>query len=400
LLPRRHLRRFSEIFPHVADREPLGLDLLLHFLLSHLKYIRFRPTRQVCLMANRRPRYLTPQAWPQLARLAAPSALLQTVALPVNQKPSWAILAQTSRVAASFSLNLQEFLTPSVLSAQTPSINSHLKSFLALHRKTIAAILGFLFAGIGVAIYQSIPQISEYFRSPKIEVVPQINTDSDITFEEPHAVTLFEADYADLMKEYLWCFVVEHPMFAYYITKGYLSSDELAKMRATRDQIAKQLETTSANIPIIVRIKNNGFRATTIESVEISIPTIGKTPPASVKWPNMKIHLEQSKVEDLNFQIQIPVALLMYGAIIEMIETLTTPQTPTKFKNVMLETMRQQLTAFPFISFDSKGTVVVTDQFKTQYSGTFELRPISELLEKARPPESREQKTTTEAKQQ
>jgi hypothetical protein len=47
LLPRRHLRRLSGIFPHVADREPLGLDLLLHFLLSHLEYIRFRPTRQV-----------------------------------------------------------------------------------------------------------------------------------------------------------------------------------------------------------------------------------------------------------------------------------------------------------------------------------------------------------------
>ena len=77
LLPRRHLRRFSGIFPHVADREPLGLDLLLHFLLSHLEYIRFRPTRPSFLMANCSPRYLTPQAWPQLARLAAPSALLQ-----------------------------------------------------------------------------------------------------------------------------------------------------------------------------------------------------------------------------------------------------------------------------------------------------------------------------------
>ena len=52
LLPRRHLRPLSGIFPHVADREPLGLDLLPHFLLSHLECIRFRPTRQV-LMANR-----------------------------------------------------------------------------------------------------------------------------------------------------------------------------------------------------------------------------------------------------------------------------------------------------------------------------------------------------------
>jgi hypothetical protein len=77
LLPRRHLRRFSGIFPHVADREPPGLDLLLHFPLSHLEYIRFRRTRRSFLMANCSPRYLTPQAWPQLARLAAPSALLQ-----------------------------------------------------------------------------------------------------------------------------------------------------------------------------------------------------------------------------------------------------------------------------------------------------------------------------------
>ena len=76
LLPRRHLRRLSGVFPHVADREPLGLDLLLHFLLSHLEYIRFRPTRQFS-HGELHPRYLTPQAWPQLARLAAPSALLQ-----------------------------------------------------------------------------------------------------------------------------------------------------------------------------------------------------------------------------------------------------------------------------------------------------------------------------------
>ena len=62
LLPRRHLRRFSGIFPHVADREPLGLDLLLHFLPSHLEYIRFRPTRPSFLMANCSPRYLTPRA--------------------------------------------------------------------------------------------------------------------------------------------------------------------------------------------------------------------------------------------------------------------------------------------------------------------------------------------------
>ena len=47
LLPRRHLRRFSGIFPHVADREPLGLDLLLHFLLSYLECIRFRRLAQV-----------------------------------------------------------------------------------------------------------------------------------------------------------------------------------------------------------------------------------------------------------------------------------------------------------------------------------------------------------------
>ena len=77
LLPRRHLRRFSGIFPHVADREPLGLDLLLHFLLSHLEYIRFRADSPIFLTANCSARYLTPQAWPQLARLAAPPALLR-----------------------------------------------------------------------------------------------------------------------------------------------------------------------------------------------------------------------------------------------------------------------------------------------------------------------------------
>jgi hypothetical protein len=77
LLPRRNLRRHSGIFPHVADREPLDLNSLLRLLLSHLECIRFRPTRQVVSWRIGSPRYLTPRAWPQLARLAAPSALLQ-----------------------------------------------------------------------------------------------------------------------------------------------------------------------------------------------------------------------------------------------------------------------------------------------------------------------------------
>ena len=46
LLPRHNLRRLSGIFPHVADREPLGLNSLLRLLLSHLECIWFRPTRQ------------------------------------------------------------------------------------------------------------------------------------------------------------------------------------------------------------------------------------------------------------------------------------------------------------------------------------------------------------------
>ena len=39
LLRRRNLHRLVGIVLHVADREPLGLDLLLHFLLSHLECI-------------------------------------------------------------------------------------------------------------------------------------------------------------------------------------------------------------------------------------------------------------------------------------------------------------------------------------------------------------------------
>jgi hypothetical protein len=73
LLPRRHLRRLSGIFPHVADREPLGLDLLLHFLLSHLEYIRFRPDSPSFLMALQTLVVSNTSGWPQLARLAAPS---------------------------------------------------------------------------------------------------------------------------------------------------------------------------------------------------------------------------------------------------------------------------------------------------------------------------------------
>jgi hypothetical protein len=89
LLPRRNLRRLSGIFPHVADREPLDLNSLLRLLRSHLECIRFRPTRQVVSWRIGSPRYLTPRAWPQLARLQHLPTLLQTVALPT---PSGAFL--------------------------------------------------------------------------------------------------------------------------------------------------------------------------------------------------------------------------------------------------------------------------------------------------------------------
>ena len=73
---------FPESFPTLLIASLLIWILLLRLLLSHLECIRFRPTRPSFLMANRSPRYLTPQAWPQLARLAAPSSTSSEVALP------------------------------------------------------------------------------------------------------------------------------------------------------------------------------------------------------------------------------------------------------------------------------------------------------------------------------
>jgi hypothetical protein len=53
LLPRRHLRRFSGIFPHVADREPLDPNSLLRLLYSHLELYQVSTDSPSCLMANR-----------------------------------------------------------------------------------------------------------------------------------------------------------------------------------------------------------------------------------------------------------------------------------------------------------------------------------------------------------
>jgi hypothetical protein len=263
-------------------------------------------------------------------------------------------------------------------------------SFLTRHWKSIGAVLVFLFAGIGIYILEIIPQISEFFRGPKIVVVPQINTVSDITFQEPNTVEQYEGDYAQLLREFMWCHIVETtPIFAYYIENGYLSSDELNKMRAKRDQIFKQFEETLANVPIAVRIKNNGYRATTIESVAIYIPSIGKMGPMGAKFENVKRYIEHSKVDDLDYIVQIRVALLMHGEIIDLLTKLSA-QMPDSFRDSAFDAAKTQLEAAPFITFDSKGTVIVTDQFGTQYSGTFDLRPISDLLEKAKPPESKE----------
>ena len=240
----------------------------------------------------------------------------------------------------------------------------------------------------------------EFFRGPKIVVVPQINTDSDITFQEPNEVERYEGDYAQLMREYMWCSVVETPAFAYYTENGYLSSEDLNKMRAKRNQLIKQLDRTFAKVPLKVHLKNNGFQATTIESVNISIPTIQQNRSLGATIKNENTHIEPSKVDDLNYTFTIPVAYLMHGEMIDFVKKLTT-ESPDTFKNAVVDTAGTQLAeAGPFISFDSKGTVVVTDQYGTQYTGTFDLRPISELLEKARPPESREQKTTKETKRQ
>lgn len=44
-------------------------------------------------------------------------------------------------------------------------------------------------------------------------------------------------------------------------------------MRAKREQINKEFAETLANVPISVSMKNNGSGATTIVSIDISIPT-------------------------------------------------------------------------------------------------------------------------------
>ena len=199
---------------------------------------------------------------------------------------------------------------------------------LTRHWKIIATVLTLLLSG--VAIYL------EFFRGPKIVVVPQINTDSDIVFTEPNAVGRYEADYAQLMNEFLWCSVVETPVFAYYVANGYLSSEDLNKMTATRDQIVEQFKETLANVPIKVHIKNNAWRATTIESVEISIPSVGKMGPMGGKFEDVKTHVGPSKVDDLKYVVQIPVIFLMYGAMIDWVKKLAPPETKDSAMNAVL----------------------------------------------------------------
>jgi len=86
--------------------------------------------------------------------------------------------------------------------------------------------------------------------------------------------------------------------------------------------------------------------------------------------------------------MQIPVVALMYGAVIDWTKEFIPPDTPDSLRDKLLNAMKPYLDAAPFITFESKGTVVVTDQFGTQYRGTFDLKPLVKLLEKAKPPES------------
>jgi hypothetical protein len=195
------------------------------------------------------------------------------------------------------------------------------------------------------------------------------------------------------MREFMWCSIVESPAFAYYVTNGYLSSEDLNMMRSKRDDIRKQFDGTLAKVPLRVHIKNNGSQATTIETVEIFVPVIDKKDPL-VANDNVKTHVEPSKVDDLEYGLQIPVIFLMYGEIIDWAKRFASPETPASVNETILNAVKPQLEAAPFISLDSKGTVIVTDQLGTKSTGSFDLRPISDLLEKARSPESKEAEST------
>jgi hypothetical protein len=235
---------------------------------------------------------------------------------------------------------------------------------------------------------------------PKIEVVPHIYEVSAITFAKPNEVTVFEGDYNQLIRELIWCTIVEAPMFSYYIENGYLSSEDLSKMRAKREQINKEFAETLANVPISVNMKNNGTGATTIVSIDISIPLTGQMGPINSNLQNVRIYIEPSKVADVEYFMPIPVVALMYGAVIDWTKEFIPPDTPDSLRDKLLNAMKPYLDAAPFITFESKGTVVVTDQFGTQYRGTFDLRPLVKLLEKAKPPESSQaaSKETTRGK--
>lgn len=79
------------------------------------------------------------------------------------------------------------------------------------------------------------------FSSPKIEVVPHIYEVNAITFAKPNEVTVFEGDYNQLIRELIWCTIVEAPMFSYYIENGYLSSEDFRRCEPKESRSTRNL---------------------------------------------------------------------------------------------------------------------------------------------------------------
>ena len=205
-------------------------------------------------------------------------------------------------------------------------------------KKHIWSILGCLFSGLGVYILTVFfPQIPEFFRQPKIEVAARIDANNSITFQQRDSVLNFEADYGQLTREFLSCEIVETPFFTYFIESGYLKSEDIKRIQARRDYVLKQLAETLAIIPIRVRMKNNGFRATTIESIEIKIPSIGEKDAHNSKWENANIRVEPSSVDDIDYTVAIPVFRLMYRELIDFSRKMMTfPETPDSVRDALL----------------------------------------------------------------
>ena len=163
-------------------------------------------------------------------------------------------------------------------------------------------------------------------------------------------------------------------------------TQEKASFLAKRSEsIIGDLSTAVCSIPFSVRVRNNGTRDTTIETLAIEFTTF-TADKLTVTMPPLNTTIPVARVVDIynanDNALPIPLFYLIFD--IAMVEFANTAFKADAQRELFLTSLRANIPGDSnIIDFDKPALVTLRDQYNTNHTATVNLAPLRSLLRTA-----------------